>query len=88
MPACSSGSLRSAETPATANRALAVLSVLLGQAEFYGLRPEGSNPCRGIRRYAERRCERFLNDEELRRLGSALGSAAGEALLTTALVDC
>ncbi len=73
-------------TPAAANRALAVFSVVLEQAETYGLRPEGSNPCRGIRRYAERRCERFLNDEELRRLGSALCMAEDEAPLTTALV--
>ena len=73
-------------TPAAANRALAVFSVVLEQAETYGLRPEGSNPCRGIRRYAERRCERFLNDEELRRLGSALRMAEVEAPLTTALV--
>ncbi len=73
-------------TPAAANRALAVFSVVLEQAEIYGLRPEGSNPCRGIRRYAERRCERFLDDEELRRLGSALRLAEVEAPLTTTLV--
>ena len=74
-------------TPAAANRALAVLSVVLEQAELYGLRPEGSNPCRGIRRYVERRCERFLNDEELRRLGSALRMAAVEAPVTATLVQ-
>jgi len=73
-------------TPAAANRALAVLSVILEQAETYGLRAEGTNPCRGIRRYAERRCERFLSDEELRRLGAALRLAEIENPLAAALV--
>ncbi len=73
-------------TPAAANRALAVLSVILEQAETYGLRPDGSNPCRGVRRYAERRCDRFLNDEEFRRLGAALRLAEVEDPLAAALV--
>lgn len=73
-------------SPAAANRALAVLSVILEQAETYGLRAEGTNPCRGIRRYAERRCERFLNDEELQRLGAALRLAEVEDPLAAALV--
>ena len=37
--------------PASANRALAVLSSLMKHAETLGLRPENSNPCRGLRRY-------------------------------------
>jgi len=40
-------------TPAAADRAATVLSVLMKQAELPGYRPEGSNPCVGIRR-----CER------------------------------
>ena len=38
-------------TPSTANRALPVLSVMMTQAELWKLRPQGSNPCRNIRRY-------------------------------------
>lgn len=59
-------------TPATANRALPVLSVIMRQAEIYGYRPENSNPCSGIRRYRCRGRERFLSLPELRRLGEAL----------------
>ncbi len=63
-------SLRS--KPAAANRALPVLSVIMRQAEIYGYRPAGSNPCIGIRRYPSPRRERFLASGELRRLGRAL----------------
>ena len=59
-------------TPATANRALPVLSVIMRQAEIYGYRPENSNPCSGIRRYRCRGRERFLGLPELRRLGRTL----------------
>ena len=38
-------------TPASADRSAPVLSVIMRQAEGYGCRPEGSNPCAGIRRY-------------------------------------
>ena len=36
--------------PASANRSLPVLSVILRQAEVYGYRPEDSNPCKDIKR--------------------------------------
>ena len=38
-------------TPGNANRALPVLSVMMRQAELWDLRPQGSNPCRDMRRY-------------------------------------
>ncbi len=38
------------ETPVAADRSAPVLSVIMTCAETYGYRPEGSNPCRGIRR--------------------------------------
>ena len=59
-------------TPFCADRAAPVLSVLLRQAEVYGYRPEGSNPCVGIRRYRRRGRERFLSPEEMQRLGAVL----------------
>ncbi len=59
-------------TPFSADRAAPVLSVLLRQAEVYGYRPEGSNPCVGIRRYRRRGRERFLSPEEMQRLGAVL----------------
>ena len=62
-------------TPGTANRALPVLSVLMRQAELWEMRPQGSNPCRGIRRYRMPPRERFLSRDELKRLGFVLDHA-------------
>ena len=62
-------------TPANANRALPALSVMMTQAELWKLRPQGSNPCRKIRRYPARPRERFLSLEELKRLGFVLDHA-------------
>ena len=59
-------------TPVTADRSMPVLSVIMREAEVAGLRPEGSNPCRGIRRYRRKGRERFLYDEEIRRLSARL----------------
>jgi integrase len=63
------------ETPVTANRALAVLSAVLGWAERVGERPDGSNPCRHVDRYPEKARERLVNAEELARLGETLANA-------------
>ena len=59
-------------TPAAANRSAPILSVIMQQAEAWGYRPDGGNPCKGIRRYRQKRCERFLSPEEYRRLGMVL----------------
>ena len=73
-------------TPAAADRAAPVLSVILRQAESYGYRPEDTNPCRGIRRYRRRGRERFLTPDELRRLGAALARHdAGRPLAAAAI---
>lgn len=60
------------ETPVAADRSAPILSVILRQAEVYGHRPEGSNPCTGIRRYRRQGRERFLTPDELRRLSRVL----------------
>ena len=59
-------------TPVAADRSAPVLSVIMARAEDYGYRPEGSNPCKGIRRYRRRGRERFCSVEEVRRLGRML----------------
>ncbi len=59
-------------TPVAADRSMPILSVIMKEAEAMGLRPEGSNPCRGIRRYRRKGRERFLSDEEIRRLSARL----------------
>ena len=61
--------------PARANRALPVLSVMMTRAELWDLRPQGSNPCRNMRRYRTRPRERFLSLDELKRLGFVLDHA-------------
>lgn len=63
------------ETPGAANRVLALLSKMLNLAEKWGWRPDGSNPCRHIERYPERKMERYLSIEELQRLGAVLAEA-------------
>ena len=59
-------------TPVAADRSAPVLSVIMARAEDYGYRPEGSNPCKGIRRYRRQGRERFCSIEEVRRLGRVL----------------
>ena len=61
-------------TPVSADRSMPVLSVILTEAERMGHRPEGSNPCRGIRRYRRKGRERYLTDAEMRRLAETLSA--------------
>ena len=73
-------------TPVSADRSMPVLSVILTEAERMGHRPEGSNPCRGIRRYRRKGRERFLSDAEIRRLAETLSAHEGERPLQVAAV--
>jgi integrase len=61
--------------PYQANRTLGVLSKLFNLAEVWGVRPDGSNPCRHIEKYKEEKRERFLTAVELARLGQVLTEA-------------
>ncbi len=61
-------------TPVAADRSMPILSVIMREAETAGLRPEGTNPCRGIRRYRRKGRERFLSDEEIGRLSVVLAA--------------
>ena len=65
-------------TPTAANRDLALLSHICTMSERWGLRPEGSNPCRHISKFREMRRERFLSEAELGRLAVALAGAEPE----------
>ena len=73
-------------TPVAADRSVPVLSVIMAQAEVYGYRPEGSNPCTGIRRYRRKGRERFLSADEVRRLGRALSNHEGESPICVAII--
>ena len=63
------------KTPGAANRVLALLSKMFTLAEKWDLRPDGTNPCRHIDRYPERKLERFLSEAELARLANTLADA-------------
>lgn len=60
------------DAPYQANRALALLSKVFNLTERWGLRPDGSNPCRHVEKYKEAKKERYLSPDELSRLGVAL----------------
>ena len=58
--------------PYQANRCIEVISKMFVLAEMWGLRPDGSNPRKHIRKYPEEKRERFLSAAELRRIGDVL----------------
>ena len=62
-------------TPFQANRVLAVVSSMYAFAARAGVVAEGTKPASGIDKYRETRRERFLNGEELERLGTAIREA-------------
>ena len=72
--------------PSAANRSVAVLSSLMKHAETLGLRPENSNPCRGLRRYKTGFEAHYLNDGEFAALGRALAEAEPEHPVAVAVV--
>ena len=71
------------EKPYVANRTLAVVSKMMNLAERWGLRPDGTNPCRHVEKFKEAARERYLTVEEFSRLTQAL--AEGEASGTEGL---
>ena len=64
-----------------------MLSKMFNLAEVWGLRPDGSNPCRHVKKYKEEKRERFLSDEEYKRLGEALRKAEVEKTETQSAID-
>lgn len=60
------------DTPTRANRALSLLSHMFTMGERWGLRPNGSNPCRHVDRFKESKRERFLSAAELALVGAAI----------------
>jgi len=72
-------------TPYQANRALALLSKMFNLAEAWGIRPDGSNPCRHVAKFREHARERMLSAEELARFGSALAAYEGSPYVVIAI---
>jgi integrase len=60
------------KAPYAGNRTLALLSKMMNLAEKWGVRPDGTNPCRHVERFKEKRRQRFLSVTELAELGKVL----------------
>jgi integrase len=63
------------DTPGAANRTIQLVSHMLNVAEKWGIRPDGSNPCRHVEKFKEKKRERYLSAAELARLGDVLVEA-------------
>ena len=74
------------DIPYQANRTLGVLSKMFNLCEIWGLRPDGSNPCRHVPKNKERKRERFLSKAELMRLGEVLNRREAEGTETPYVV--
>jgi integrase len=66
--------------PYEANRCLEVVSKMFSLAEVWGLRPDGSNPRKHIKKYPEEKRERFLSPAELKRVGEVLRDMEAEGV--------
>ncbi len=71
--------------PFQANRIVALLSTMFNCAEKWGLRPDGSNPCRHVEKFTEHRRERMLSPAELAQLGDALAAYEGSPYAVAAI---
>jgi integrase len=69
-----------AKTPTTANRVLSAVRKMFNMAEVWGMRSDGSNPCRHVPKFPERGKTRLITDAELRRLYAYLSKAEAEGL--------
>ena len=58
--------------PYQANRNLEIISKMFNLAELWGLRPDGTNPRKHIKKYAEKKRERYFSAGELQALGRVL----------------
>ena len=84
----------SRDKPGAANRAFEILRAMMFRAEEWGLRGRGANPCLGIAKNPRNHVARFLDVDELARLGRALDTREPEwpeavaAIRLLALTGC
>ena len=74
------------DMPNLANRSVGLFSKMFKLAVAWGMTPARPNPCRSIKRYRERSCERFLTEDEYARLGRVLFEAEAEGPLMASAV--
>ncbi len=68
--------------PYRANRALALLSRLLSLAEIWEMRPQNTNPCRAVDKFAEEHRQRFLSQSEIQAMNEATVALVAEKQIT------
>ena len=84
----------SRDRPGAANRAFEILRSMMFRAEEWGLRERGANPCLGIAKNPRNNVARFLDTDELARLGRALDARVAQwpeavaAIRLLALTGC
>ncbi|MFN6933548.1 MAG: tyrosine-type recombinase/integrase [Tsuneonella sp.] len=66
--------------PYQANRNLEIISKMFNLAELWGLRPDGTNPRRHIKKYPEKKRERYFSPGELQSIGRVLGEMEEERI--------
>jgi integrase len=66
--------------PYQANRNLEIISKMFNLAELWGLRHDGTNPRRHIKKYPEKKRERYFSNAELRAIGRVLGEMEEERI--------
>jgi integrase len=69
---------RMRQTPRQANQTVAVISKMFSLAERWQLRPQNSNPARGLRKFKETVRTRFYDDAELQAIGAAIAVLEAE----------
>ena len=75
-----------AATPVEANNAVITLSQIFTKAQDWGILAEGTNPCRHVELYRQRRRERFLTEAEFKRLGRVLDESEENGGATPAAI--
>ncbi|ABS69251.1 site-specific integrase [Xanthobacter autotrophicus] len=68
------------KSPVNANRVLSAVRKMFNMAEVWGMRPDGTNPCRHIPKFPERGKTRLITDAEMRKLFEYLDRAEAEGL--------
>ena len=66
------------DRPHQANKVAGVLSMMFSLGEAWGLVRPGTNPCRSVRKYKVSGRERFLKEDEYRRLARVLDEAEAD----------
>lgn len=66
--------------PYQANRNIEIISKMFNLAELWGLRPDGTNPRRHIKKYPEKKRERYYSPAELQSVGRVLREMEEEGL--------